>query len=70
MKQAMWLSEFSSLSEYNRLNRYSEPPLNAYTDIIREDRRIILGLGISLLPYFMYARSKGFDETANMRRFV
>ena len=47
------------------------PPLNTHTGVSRESYGCLtFGLDLSLLPYFVYARSEGSDETAQMRRLV
>ena len=45
-------------------------PLNTHTGVSRGARCLNVGLNPPLLSYFVYARSEGSDETAQMRRLA
>ena len=47
------------------LSRYAQKtPLNDHSDTTRLASGLIFGQSLSLLPYFVYARSEGSSETA------
>ena len=44
--------------------------LSMHAQLSSGTRSLISGLRLSLLPYFVYAISKGYDETAQMHRLA